>query len=87
MAPELASSLAQRPRSQDDQFSVSPLDGVRVDLHLRSLPRPPLQLIVALLAGGSSGIVARLLAEDLRTNLGQLVIVENRSGATGNIRA
>ena len=43
--------------------------------------------MVAFTAGGTTDFVARLLAERLRTLLGQTVIVENRPGANGAIAA
>ena len=50
-------------------------------------PNRPIKLVVAFTAGGTTDFVARLLAERLRTLLGQPVIVENRPGANGAIAA
>lgn len=48
-------------------------------------PQRPVTLIVPWAAGGSTDILARALSEGLTKSLGQPVIVENRSGASGNI--
>jgi len=45
----------------------------------------PLRILVPVPAGGTSDLVARLIADSLRNGLGQTVIVEDRSGATGRI--
>src|SRR6187551_2803360 len=50
-------------------------------------PNRPIKVVVAFTAGGTTDFVARLLAERLRTLLGQPVIVENRPGANGAIAA
>ncbi|MGH8620260.1 MAG: tripartite tricarboxylate transporter substrate-binding protein [Burkholderiales bacterium] len=46
---------------------------------------PPLRVLVAVPAGGTSDAVARILAPALRTGLGRPVVVENKPGATGRI--
>lgn len=46
--------------------------------------RPP-RLIAGFTPGGSAGLVARLAAAEIAKTLGQQVVVENRTGAAGNI--
>lgn len=50
-------------------------------------PSRPLQFVVGYAAGGTGDVFARIVAERLRVPLGQNVVVENRSGATGTIAA
>ncbi|MEG2034695.1 MAG: tripartite tricarboxylate transporter substrate-binding protein, partial [Janthinobacterium sp.] len=47
----------------------------------------PLRLIVPFGAGGSTDMVARLLADKMGQVLGKAVVVENRGGAGGSIGA
>jgi tripartite-type tricarboxylate transporter receptor subunit TctC len=52
-----------------------------------SYPDRPIRLIVPYTPGGSVDMLARIVAEKLQRKWGQSVIVENRSGAGGNIGA
>src|SRR5260221_6386746 len=53
----------------------------------QSWPTKPVRMIVTFSPGGSSDIVARLIAIPLQGELGQSVIVDNKPGAGGTIGA
>jgi tripartite-type tricarboxylate transporter receptor subunit TctC len=48
-------------------------------------PRQPIRLIVPFPAGSSTDIVARIIAQKLTPRLVAQVVIDNRSGASGNI--
>ena len=50
-------------------------------------PGRPIRIIVPLAAGGGTDVLARVIAQKLSAKFGQPVIVENRTGAAGNIGA
>jgi len=55
--------------------------------HCQSWPTKPIKLVIPFAAGGTTDILGRLLAQQLTKDFGQNVIVENKSGAGGNIAA
>jgi tripartite-type tricarboxylate transporter receptor subunit TctC len=50
-------------------------------------PNRPVRVIVPWPPGGSTDVLARILAEAMQTKLGQPFVIENRPGAGGNIGA
>lgn len=52
-----------------------------------SFPTKPLRMLVPVAAGGPSDFIARQVAQQLSTSLGQVVTVENKPGANGLVAA
>jgi len=50
-------------------------------------PNRPVRFVVSFAAGGSNDIIARVLCDWLSDHFGQQFIVENRTGASGNVGA
>ena len=53
----------------------------------QSFPNRPITMVVPFAAGGSTDVVARIIAQKMSEGLGQQVIVENVAGAGGNVGA
>src|ERR1700737_4296656 len=56
-----------------------------ISSHAETFPSRPITLIVPFAAGGPTDVLARILAEQMRTMLGQTVVIENVTGASGTI--
>ena len=54
-------------------------------VHAQEWPTRPVRFIVPFPAGGSTDVAARVVGEYLSRTLGQQVVVENRTGANGNL--
>ncbi|NML47573.1 tripartite tricarboxylate transporter substrate binding protein [Ramlibacter sp. G-1-2-2] len=61
-------------------FAVVPLLAAADDF-----PSKPIKMIVPFSAGGSTDVIARLVAKEMQAKLGQPVVVENKDGASGAI--
>jgi tripartite-type tricarboxylate transporter receptor subunit TctC len=55
--------------------------GARAD----NFPSHPITIVVPFAAGGPSDVMARILAERMKTTLGETILVENVTGAGGSI--
>ena len=54
-------------------------------VYAQDYPTKPVRMIVPFAPGGASDVVARIISPGLTKELGQTIIVDNRSGASGNI--
>ena len=53
----------------------------------QALQAKPIRILVGFAAGGANDVLARILARHMSESLGQPVVVDNRTGASGVIAA
>ncbi|MES2564260.1 MAG: tripartite tricarboxylate transporter substrate-binding protein, partial [Pseudomonadota bacterium] len=51
----------------------------------QSFPIKPIRMLVPFAPGGATDIIARVLEPNLTRKLGQQIVIDNRTGAAGNI--
>jgi tripartite-type tricarboxylate transporter receptor subunit TctC len=66
---------------------LSPAGASAPDALAQTWPTKPLRVIVPVTAGSAIDIIARTVSDQLSTQLGQPIVVENRTGAGGTIGA
>jgi len=84
----MTSHPASRRRLLAHAFALAlSLPFVQAHAQTPNWPAKPIRLVVGYAAGGATDVVARLVAVKLGEQLGQPVIVDNRSGANSNVGA
>jgi tripartite-type tricarboxylate transporter receptor subunit TctC len=80
-------TFAQRPRREVLRFvaGAAALPAVARMAWAQSYPSRPVRWVVTAAPGGTADILARLIGQWLTERLGQSFVVENRTGAGGNI--
>src|ERR1043166_1568911 len=61
--------------------ALAALPGLAAPAFAQTWPDRPIKLIVPYLAGGSTDVGARVVAERMAKGLGQAIVIDNRPGA------
>jgi tripartite-type tricarboxylate transporter receptor subunit TctC len=87
MAPENKNSREKHLMRRRDfiKAAIGTAAAWPIASHAETYPSRPITLIVPFAAGGPTDVLARILAEHMRATLGQTVVIENVTGASGTI--
>ena len=66
-------------------LAVAMVVGSVGNVSAQTYPSRPITVVVAFAAGGSGDTIMRIVAEHMRTTLGQTIVIENVGGAAGSI--
>jgi tripartite-type tricarboxylate transporter receptor subunit TctC len=66
-------------------LALAAMVGSGAGAHAQSYPTKPIRMIVPFAPGGGTDIVGRAIAQKVSEGVGQSVIVDNKTGANGNI--
>ena len=61
--------------------------GASVSSQAQAWPNKPIRIVVGFAPGGTTDVMARLMAQHLSESLGQSVVIDNKPGASSNIAA
>jgi tripartite-type tricarboxylate transporter receptor subunit TctC len=61
------------------------LGGIWTSVHAQSYPTKPIRFIVPFAPGGTSEVLARIIAQKMSENLGQQLVIDTRPGAAGSL--
>ena len=78
-------SIDSRRRALLAAFSIAPVAGAAPAFAQDKWPSKPIKLMVGFPPGGGADAMARLVGAKLGERLGQRVVVDNKTGATGTI--
>jgi tripartite-type tricarboxylate transporter receptor subunit TctC len=66
---------------------IAGITGLNISAMAQNYPNKPIKIIVPATAGGGADFIARTLSVQLGEYLGETIVIENKSGASGTIAA